>query len=238
MGGTEGFYQDFSPRADKLCLSPTLHINSSAREVSWTTPKADSTWQAETQAAVSSALPQGAVTVPCCCRRLPTEGKDAHKPSCTNPMRGTAVLCLLQNKTCPWGPCEKPGPGQGAQGVLPQSSPSFLPRGLKLSAHSWSYRLSNICLAMPRAARADVGLQEKQHFKCYLPWLSVAKKLWTGSLAPSPCSSLPVSWCLHCCSAPLQEHRAPRHRLQQPLSSCQQRLLTPASWGDSPHEGK
>lgn len=46
---------------------------------------------------------------------------------------------------------------------------------------------------------------------------SVAKKLWTDSLAPSSHSSL-FAW--H-----LQEHRTPRHCLQHPLSSCQQGYL-------------
>lgn len=38
LSGTEGFYHDFFPQAGKVCLSPTLHINSSAKEISWATP--------------------------------------------------------------------------------------------------------------------------------------------------------------------------------------------------------
>lgn len=92
-----------------------------------------------------------------------------------------------------WGPWEKTlyqPPGQWAWNALLQSFPSFLlPRRVKSAFSSWSYRL-NICLAVSHTASAKC--RSRSISKCYLRFLSVAKKLWTDSLAPSSLLFLPV----------------------------------------------
>lgn len=205
-------------------MSPTLQINSSAREVSWTTAaKADSTWQAETPAASALPCPQGAVTVPCFCRRLPTESKDAHKPSCTNP---TAALCYLQNKTCPWGPCEKPG--------CPECAPhnhSLPPEWIEAQCSQLELQVKQHLFSNVTCSKGWCGSTGVAAFKM-LPTLSVKEAL---NWFPCPQLLFPDS----CTAAlPLAGAHSSQHCLQQHLSSCQQRLLTPASWGDSPNEGK
>lgn len=129
---------------------------------------------------------------------------------------------------CPRGPCEKIlYQARVPRTCSPQSFPSFLPGGLTLSAQQLELQVKQHLLSNATCSKGWWRNTGVAAFKCYLLCLL------PRSFEAIPSAPAPVHLQLHCCSAPLQEHTAPRHCLQHHLSSCQQRLLTPASW-DTP----
>lgn len=181
--------------------------------------KANSTWQTETQPAVSSTLPTGSSDSAyreqwqcCLCRRLLTGSKDAHKLPCTNHTLLFCATCTTpRGKTCPWGPCEK---------SCTQPHNHSLPSSPGLS----SYRLSNICSAM--SSKGWCGSTA-----AFQMLSTLAKKLWTDPLAPSS------HWSLFpdTCTAVLPLCRS----TELPGTACSTSKVTDTCQvGHSPNEGK
>lgn len=194
-----------SPTADKVCPSPTSipQINSSGREVSWTPPpKAQQippgkqrnnqlcllcpAYQDRSGSAVSiQGCPQKAKMLMSCTARILRVPLPFSATCRTQHCKMYTLRSLGEDPVSATRPvCPK---------RVPPAIVSFLPpsTGEGSSALSrWSYRLNNICLAMSHAARAEC--RSRNILKCYLLFLSVAKKLWTDSLVPSSRLSLPV----------------------------------------------